>query len=60
MDLITHLKKSDPGHVHRTTPVLALFRKIRFSFAQSPGLSLFCVLNSVFCVPFSGAFSHAL
>ena len=60
MDITTHLKKSDPGHVLRTTPVLALFRKIRFSFAPSPGLYLFCVLNPVFCVLSSGAFSHAL
>ena len=64
MDLITDLKKSEPDTVLRTTPVLALFRKIRFSFAPSPSLSVFWVLNCMFCVPFSsslrGGFSHAL
>jgi hypothetical protein len=64
MDMTTHPKKSEPDPVLRTTPVLGSFRKIRFSFAPSPSLSVFCVLNSVFCVPFSsslrGAFSHAL
>jgi len=64
MDLTTHLKKSEPNRIFRTTPVLALFRKIRFSFAPSPSLSGFWALNSVFCVSFSsslrGGFSHAL
>jgi hypothetical protein len=61
MDITTHPKKSESDPVFRTTPVLALFRKIRFSFAPSPSLSVFCVLNSVFYVPFlRGAFSHAL
>ena len=53
MDITTHLKKSEPAPILRTTPVLALFRKIRFSFAPPLRASLssvFRILSSEFCV----------
>ena len=57
MEMTTHLEKSEPDAVRRTTSVLGLFRKIRFSFAQP----LESVLSSEFCVPSScGEPRHAL
>jgi hypothetical protein len=65
MDITTHLKKSEPDPILRTTPVLGLFRKIRFSFAPPCRVilnSVFCVLSSIFLVSLclSGGLRHAL
>jgi hypothetical protein len=62
MDITTYLKKNKPGLKmpkpdpllrRQTTPVLALFRKIRFFFApplHSILSSEFSLLSSEFCV----------